>query len=270
MRKTMLMTTLTAMMLIATACGSGQVAPTTSPLTPTKEQPASGTMALDGSSWILTTLNGQPALKETAVTLNFAAGRVAGTDGCNRYNGSYTVDGANIKFGLLASTMMACEEAIMTQATAYQQALGQAATYKADAQQLSLIDANGKELAVFAAQSTNLSGTSWVVTGFNNGKQAVVSTLAGTDLTASFGADGMLTGSSGCNTYRAAYQTEGNKISIEPAATTMMACEQGVMDQEAQYLAALATAAMYRIDGTNLELRTADDALAATFQKAAP
>ena len=38
--------------------------------------------------------------------------------------------------------------------------------------------------------------------------------------------------------------------------------------QEQQYLAALSTAATYRIDGSNLELRTADGALAANFTKA--
>jgi heat shock protein HslJ len=40
------------------------------------------------------------------------------------------------------------------------------------------------------------------------------------------------------------------------------------MDQEQQYLAALSTAATYRIDGSKLELRTADGALAADFTKA--
>jgi heat shock protein HslJ len=49
----------------------------------------------------------------------------------------------------------------------------------------------------------------------------------------------------------------------------MMACDQpeGVMDQEAQYLAALQSAATYSIEGNRLELRTADDAMAADFSK---
>jgi heat shock protein HslJ len=49
-----------------------------------------------------------------------------------------------------------------------------------------------------------------------------------------------------------------------------MACEQAVMDQEQQYLAALQSAATYRIDGSKLELRTADGALAADFARASP
>jgi heat shock protein HslJ len=261
----MLMTTLLLIALIAAACAPA-AAPATQPA-PAKEQTVSGT-ALDGTSWRLATLNGQPALKDTTVTLNFAAGKAVGTDGCNNYTGTYAADGTQIKFGQLASTMMACAEPIMTQASAYLQALGQAATYQANAKQLTLFDASGKELATFTAQSSDLAGTSWIVTGYNNGKQAVVSVAAGTELTANFSADGRLSGSAGCNNYTAGYTTDGNKISIGPAATTMMACEQAVMDQEQQYLAALATAAVYRIDGNKLELRTADGALAATFTKA--
>ena len=275
MRHTMFMATLMVIALIATACGGQAAAPTapaapTNPPTQPKEQPMSGKDTLDGTNWILTTLNGQPALKDITVTLNFAAGKAAGSDGCNRYTTSYTADGTAIKFNQpLATTMMACPEPIMKQATAYQQALGQASTYKADAKQLTLYDASGKELATFAAQSNELGGTSWIVTGYNNGKQAVVSVALGTEITANFGADGKLTGSAGCNNYTAGYQTDGNKIAIGPAATTRMACEQAVMDQETHYLAALATAATYRIDGNRMELRTADGAMAATFEKAA-
>jgi heat shock protein HslJ len=266
MRNKGLMATLLMIALIAAACAPA-AAPAVQPAQP-KEQPVSGTNTLDGTSWMLVTLNGQAALKDTPVTLNFAAGKAAGSDGCNSYTGSYTADGTNIKFDQMASTMMACADPIMNQATAYMQALAKAATYKANAKQLTLFDAGGKELAVFNAQSNDLAGTSWIVTGYNNGKQAVVSVAIGTELTANFGTDGKLSGSAGCNNYTASYQTDGKKIAIGPAASTQKACEQAVMDQEQQYLAALSTAATYRIDGTKLELRTADGALAASFTRA--
>ena len=265
MRNRVWMATLLVMAVIAAACAP-TAAPANQPAQP-KEQPVSGN-TLDGTSWTLVTLNGQPALKDTTVTLNFAAGKAVGSDGCNRYTGGYTADGTNIKFDQMASTMMACAEPIMQQAAAYLQALAQAATYKANAKQLTLADASGKELATFNAQSNDLAGTSWIVTGYNNGQQAVVSVATGTELTANFGTDGKLSGSAGCNNYTASYQTDGNKISIGPAATTMKACEPAVLDQEQQYLAALATAATYRIDGNQLELRTAAGALAASFVKA--
>ena len=42
-----------------------------------------------------------------------------------------------------------------------------------DGQQLTLTDASGKALASFTRQSSELGGSSWLVTGYNNGKQAV-------------------------------------------------------------------------------------------------
>ena len=114
------------------------------------------------------------------------------------------------------------------------------------------------------------AGASWEVIGYNDGKQAVVSVTLGTTLTASFGADGMLSGSAGCNDYTASYKTDGSKISIGPAATTRKMCSEppNVMEQETQYLQALSTAATVRIDGAKMEFRTADGALAADFARA--
>ena len=39
------------------------------------------------------------------------------------------------------------------------------------------------------------------------------------------------------------------------------------MEQEAQYLAAFETAETYKIEGLNMEMRTADGALAASFKR---
>jgi heat shock protein HslJ len=95
----------------------------------------------------------------------------------------------------------------------------------------------------------------------------VVSVKAGTHLTANFGQDGNLSGNGGCNQYNGPYKVDGDKITIGPLASTMMACEPAVSDQEAQYLAALQTAATYRIEGNRLELRAANGELAADFSR---
>jgi heat shock protein HslJ len=244
------------------------------PATPSQpsgaSQASAGTDNLAGTSWILTTLNGQRGLADATVTLNFADGRASGTDGCNNYTTAYTADGTNLKIQQpIATTLMACPEPIMNQAAAYMKALEQTATYKVDGKQLTLYDVGGQPLATFAAQSSDLAGTSWDVISYNNGKQAVVSVTLGTTITANFGADGMLSGNAGCNNYSATYKTDGVKINIGPAATTRMMCAEppNIMDQEMQYLAALATAATYRIDGSRMELRTADGALAANFER---
>ena len=115
-----------------------------------------------------------------------------------------------------------------------------------------------------------MPGTSWLVRAYNNGQEAVVSVIIGTEMTAIFGPDGNLTGSAGCNNYNATYQVDGANISTGPAMTTLRACSEpeGIMEQEQQYLAALQTAATYRIDGERLEMRTTEGSKVADFVSA--
>jgi heat shock protein HslJ len=149
------------------------------------------------------------------------------------------------------------------------EALREASRYQVDGQQLTLLDASGKALLTFAAQSQELAGTSWIVTSYNNGEQAVVGVLAGSQLTVEFDADGGLSGSAGCNRYTATYAAQEQSLSIGPAASTRMMCAEpaGVMEQEAQFLKTLETVATYRIGGNRLELRTADGALALSLSR---
>jgi heat shock protein HslJ len=226
---------------------------------------------LTGKIWALTELEGKPLVAGTGISAEFTAdGRVSGSAGCNRYSGTYTVSGNSITFSSpMASTMMMCEQAVMDQESAYLKALGEAKTYAVNGDQLTLTAGDGTQLAVYAAQSQDLAGSNWEVTAYNNGKQAVVGVLEGTTLTASFGADGNLSGNSGCNQFNGAYKVDGNQIKIGPLASTMMMCSdpEGVMDQEARFLAALQSAASYEIEGNVLQLRTEDDALAAMFSR---
>ena len=176
----------------------------------------------------------------------------------------YTANGSKLTIGQdLISTMMACPEPVMQEAGAYITVLTQTASYRSDGQQLTLLDASGKPLASFTAQNSQLEGSSWVVTGYNNGKQAAVSILAESKLTAIFGSDGKLNGSAGCNNYTATFQVNGEGLKISAVGSTRMMCDSpaGVMEQENLYLTVLATAATYRIEGSQLELRTAEGTL---------
>jgi len=226
---------------------------------------------LTGKVWALTELMGKAPLAGTGISAEFTAdGTVAGSAGCNRYSGTYTVSGGNITFSTQsAMTMMMCEQPVMDQESAYMQALGEARTFAVKGDQLTLFGGDGTGLAVYEAQSQELAGTTWEVTAFNNGKQAVVGVLEGTTLTASFGKDGNISGNAGCNNYNGPYKVDGDQITIGPLASTMKMCSDpaGIMDQEAQYLAALQSAANYQIEGNVLELRTKDDAMAALFKR---
>ena len=113
---------------------------------------------------------------------------------------------------------------------------------------------------------STLAGTSWQATGINNGKEAVVSQEGTEKVTATFGADGTISGSGGCNTYSGPYTTSGtDQITIGALASTEMACPEPAMEIEQMYFAALGTVATYQIDGTTLTLRDADGATQASF-----
>ena len=230
---------------------------------------AAGT--LEGPRWVLVSYAGQDgktvqAIPGTETTAQFASGTVSGSAGCNRYNAPYTVDGNKIQIGLGMLTVMACPPPIMDQEAAYLANLQAAASYKITGDQLTLANAKGSTVLTFKAEiPISLTDGVWVMTSYNNGKQAVVGALADTEVTAVFGADGRLSGSAGCNTYSAPYTVDGNKIQIGPAISTMMMCAQPIMEQEAQYLAAIQQAATYNIQGTRLELRSADGALQASY-----
>ncbi len=218
--------------------------------------------SLDGTAWVLTSLAGR-AVTGPAVTGRFENGRIQGTDGCNRYTSTYMTKGSAIQVGPKgAATQMACLPDVMKQAEAFAAALAGARTYRVNAGRLELMGADGAILSTFAAQPRSLAGTSWHATGINNGKDAVVSLVAGSTVTMSFAGDGKVSGSGGCNTYTATWKADGNALMFTPAAATRKMCAPAVMTQDQAFFAALGSVATMRMEGDGLELRTAQDALA--------
>jgi heat shock protein HslJ len=198
------------------------------------------------------------------VDATFASGRVSGSSGCNSYSGPAVVTGATIKIGPLASTMMACTGPGADVEQAYLPLLGAAASFTATADALTLFDAGGTQTLIYAAGPANPLEGEWTVTGYNNGKEAVVSPVSGTTLTATFTAD-MVSGSAGCNDYNGSYTLDGDKVTIGPLATTRKACEQAVMDQETEFLAALQTPSTVEQNGGIITLRDAAGATQVTL-----
>lgn len=124
----------------------------------------------------------------------------------------------------------------------------------------SLAGCGGQE----AGNGGQLEGTTWRATAFSDGMGGTLSPIAGSELTAVF-EEGLVSGSSGVNTFRGGYAVDGNSISIDPLATTLMAGDPELMDQEAAYVAALQSASSFSINGNRLELRGADGGLAVSF-----
>ena len=234
-------------------------------------KPASAGSALAGTSWIMSSLNGALPVADTTVTLQLGVdGSASGSDGCNRYWTTYKQDGQNLTFRQpMAGTMMACAKPVMAQASEYQEALAKVTAFTMSARQLVLFAGNDIVLTYIADVQT-LAGTAWNVVNYNNGREAVVGLLEGTEITLNFDKID-LNGNAGCNNYFAGYEVQNNHIAIDPPGSTMMFCEapQGVMTQEAAYLAALETAATWKVEGDQLWMRTAEDAIAVIAVKKA-
>lgn len=99
-----------------------------------------------------------------------------------------------------------------------------------------------------------LIGSSWSLQSYDEGGGAVA-LLPGTSITALFGEDGQLSGSSGCNSYSANYSADASTISIILLPEDGLSpCSEpgGVMEQEAAYLSLLPMAATYEILGPSL------------------
>ena len=114
-----------------------------------------------------------------------------------------------------------------------------------------------------------LANSQWQVVGINNGKQAVSSVLPGSALTLAFDAAGRASGNSGCNRFSASYAETGNSLRFGQAAGTRMMCvrPEGVMEQEAQMLAALGSVAQGRMAEGRLVLRTESQATALVLER---
>lgn len=231
---------------------------------------------LEGVTWQLIAYvpEGGPLVMASAeATISLQDGEAGGNAGCNNYFAPYVLDGDQLSFGQAGSTMMACEDNVMAQEQAFLADLTTVASYQIVGDQLQLFNAEGEPVLVFVLQApTPLTGTLWQATMINNGQGAVVSVVGGTEVTATFQDDGVVSGTAGCNSYSGSYTVDGDQISFGPAAMTAMMCvePEGVMEQEAAFAAALESAATYAIQGDQLELRTADGALAVSFVAAGP
>ncbi len=237
-----------------------------------------GEIQLEGTEWVMVSYLNQdggltPSLPGVNATALFQDGQINGNGSCNRYFGGYEVEGSNLIVGPLASTEMFCGNppGIMDQEQGYLSALGSAASYSIDSQQLVIADEAGETVLIYmVAEPVSLTGNLWQVFNYNNGKDAVVSVLLGTELTALFNEDGQLSGTAGCNNYTAAFEIDGENITVGPAATTRMLCSEpeGIMDQEMEYLAALEMATSYQFEEDRLILLDAEGRRVVSYQLA--
>ena len=112
------------------------------------------TAPLIDTPWVLTELANEPVAAgagQREATIRFMTeGRVAGFSGCNRFSGSYTLEGRLLRFGTLAVTQMACADGPGIEAE-YMKALEATRQFQIHRGTLDLLDAVGRNAARFRA-----------------------------------------------------------------------------------------------------------------------
>ncbi len=86
--------------------------------------------SLEGTTWTIVMTDQLPVLEGIQTEVRFADGRVSGTAGCNRFNGSYSVASNVMTFGPMTSTRMMCPEKQMAQEAKFLALLGNKSTIR--------------------------------------------------------------------------------------------------------------------------------------------
>jgi len=118
---------------------------------PVEPHPAPATGALEDTYWKLTQLDDAPVLPEQRqaepnLLLKSLDHSVTGNAGCNRMTGHYTLDGAKLEFGQMATTRMACKTGMDVEQR-FLAVLERVKTWHLDGRHLELLDADGKRVA---------------------------------------------------------------------------------------------------------------------------
>lgn len=112
----------------------------------------------------------------------------------------------------------------------------------------------GSSAASTAPDPAAIPGTTWTVSSIGG-----VATVAGSQPTITFGADGNLNGTTGCNNYFGPYKLDGGSIEIGDLGSTLMLCEGPVGAQEVTFMAALPKSTAWSI-GSDGNLTLTGDA----------
>ncbi len=117
-------------------------------------------------------------------------------------------------------------------------------------------------VAVFALVACGESGgnvtdTAWTLASYGD-EGSATAVIDGTTVTLAFDAEGQAKGSAGCNSFFGGYTAADGDFAIGPLGSTMMNCEEPIMQQEFAFLRVLEAATTYAVDGDRLEIAAPD------------
>ena len=200
---------------------------------------------LEGTYWKATELAGKPTPAQDPASeahLTFQAGRVSGSDGCNRITGSFQLTGERVTFGQMAGTQMACVNAGARTEGPFRDALNKAARLTISGDRLELFDAAGTPLASFVAGHepalpppfpSGLAGTSWQLVKFQGSDDKTLTPDDRSKYTITFEGGGKLTARIDCNRGVGTWKEGGpGQMEFGPLALTRAMCPPGSLHDQ--------------------------------------
>ncbi|MER5551310.1 META domain-containing protein [Streptomyces sp. NPDC002793] len=218
--------------------------------------------SMTGVHWSVSslTVGGKKSTAPAGAHVEFGTdGKVTGNLGCNRYTADARVEGDKVSVGPRTTTGMGCE----TDVQQFEEALGRALTGELDAavagrgeaKTLTLTTAEGDSIALASEAPAPLAGTAWKVTGLVSGSTAA-SLPSGTENKAhlTFGEDGSVEGSLGCNSFHGTAEVTGSTITFGALASTRKMCPGPEMELERALNGVLAGRTTYEIEHRSLSI----------------
>lgn len=234
--------------------------------------------ALDGTAWVSAgpdDLTGAPIRIRpgTRLSLDFDGTRVGASADCNGMGGEAEIVDGRLQIAEgLAMTEMACP-GLMEQEQWYADFLMSAPTIEVDGDTLTLAG-GGATLALTDRSVIDgpdaLEGVRWRLDSVTRtrGETASGSGASWYRRATLRLADGAVHGRSGCNSYRAEAEVDGDRLVTGPVAATRKACARPRMRLERTFQRVLASDPTWAVDGETLTLATPDGGTGLQFSAA--
>jgi heat shock protein HslJ len=193
----------------------------------------------------------RPAVGRATLVLD--GGQVGGVSFCNRYSGTYRLDGDALEIDGLGGTEMGCEPDVMAAESAYLTALGGAGTARVEGGELVL---TGDSVTLrfrrpAEVPTSELTGTDWVLDTLVEG-ETVSSVASGSTLRLE--ADGTVGGTTACRTFSGTWTAAGNALTVTDLVTDDRACPEDLRRQDEHELAVLGNPTTLEITEDRLSL----------------
>ncbi|MGQ4514748.1 META domain-containing protein [Streptomyces sp. DW26H14] len=256
-----------ALLALTAACGTQSTA---DPGPAASSGPVRTGLPLTGVRWKVDALSvggAKPAVPAAATMEIGRDGSIALGTGCNGYRGRVRVNDDRITVvGGLNRTFTGCSMYLEQ----YEEAVGDAfkgtlkaevSGHTADDRQLVLTSPEhpGTRVDLTTRPAAPLVGTDWTVDALAGPKSSATlpkGTAGKAHFT--FGKDGTVTGSLGCNSFHASARISGSKVVFGPVLSTRMACSPAVTELEKGVLKVLRGTVTVQVSHKALFLKAAD------------